>query len=353
MPEQVVAERHHHAPVLARVGIGDRGDLGRRDRPARLGHQRRVQRALDHAGLRRRLQLGPRQIGLEELVGHAEPAAVVAVEQMVAAGQPEIPHGQALCRCGAAASCARSTASPGSSSPSTSRNENARIGLRSPRGCKRAERLADRAVLELPAHRDQRVRPDGRRARPRTRPRPRPRRARRRDRARRSRASSCCASSVDQRGAVGFARLDDLHQRRPAQAFRAEKAAAEGRKRALPDEFCGVCGVFGEHERAGHRPFARLGGALEHEGVGRIEPDGAQKLHDFGPPVAGSNHDGDGQRGEQAQPLDPGLPGPPHQEIAVFGYFPCIRACSRHAGSSSATSALPGSATSPTATCAR
>ena len=74
-------------------------------------------------------QLRPRQIGLQEFVGDDQPAALVAVEQMVPAGQPEVVHHLL-----SFASFARSTVSPGSSSPSTSRNENARIGLRSPRG---------------------------------------------------------------------------------------------------------------------------------------------------------------------------------------------------------------------------
>src|SRR5262249_20226607 len=82
----------HQCPVLARIGIGDRGDLAGGDRPARLGEQRRMQRALDHAGLGRRRKLWPRQIGLEELVGRDEPAAAVAVEQMMPAREPEILH---------------------------------------------------------------------------------------------------------------------------------------------------------------------------------------------------------------------------------------------------------------------
>ena len=67
----MVAKRDHHAPILARVSIGDRGDLGRSDRPAWIGEQRRVQRALDDARVRRRSQFRPRQIGLEKLVGYA------------------------------------------------------------------------------------------------------------------------------------------------------------------------------------------------------------------------------------------------------------------------------------------
>ena len=90
--DQAVAKFEQQAPVLARVDVRDRGDLGLGDRPARFGEERRVERALDHTRLRGRLELRPRQIGLEELVGHDEPAAVVAVEQMMAAGEPEILH---------------------------------------------------------------------------------------------------------------------------------------------------------------------------------------------------------------------------------------------------------------------
>ena len=43
---QVIAEGEHDLPVLARVGVGDGGDLARRDRSARFGQQRRMQRAL-------------------------------------------------------------------------------------------------------------------------------------------------------------------------------------------------------------------------------------------------------------------------------------------------------------------
>src|SRR6185437_13172899 len=92
---------------------------------ARIGQQRGMQRALDRAGLGRRDQLWPRQIDLEEIVGDLEPAAVVAVEQMVAAGEPEVVHLRSR-----SAIPIRSTVSPGcSSSPSTSRNEKARAGF--------------------------------------------------------------------------------------------------------------------------------------------------------------------------------------------------------------------------------
>ena len=117
-----------------------------------------MQRALDRAGFRRRRKLGPRQIDLEEFVGDEQPAALVAVEQVVAAGEPEVLHLRSPALRSSCASPTRSTCSAGcSSSPSTSRNANARSGFGPPRGRKRAERLADRAVRAAAMHGDQRV----------------------------------------------------------------------------------------------------------------------------------------------------------------------------------------------------
>ena len=97
VPHQVIAKCDHDGPVLARIRIGDRRDVGRRDRAARVGHQRGVQGAFDRAGLRRRREFGPRQIDFEEFVGDQQPAAVVMVEQVMSAGQPEIPHFRSPC----------------------------------------------------------------------------------------------------------------------------------------------------------------------------------------------------------------------------------------------------------------
>ena len=88
--DQKIAERGHHLPVFAGVRVGNPGDLGRRHRPSRIGEQRGVERTLGVAGFGRRSQFRPRQIGLEEIVGHHQTATVVAVEQMVSAGQPEV-----------------------------------------------------------------------------------------------------------------------------------------------------------------------------------------------------------------------------------------------------------------------
>ena len=86
----MIAEGDHHLPVLARIGIGDGGNLRRADRLPRVGQQRAVQRALGGTGVRRRRDLRPRQIGLQELIGDEQPAARIAIEQMMAAGQPEV-----------------------------------------------------------------------------------------------------------------------------------------------------------------------------------------------------------------------------------------------------------------------
>ncbi len=94
---------------------------------ARIGEQRAMQRALDHAGLRRRDQFGPRQIDFEKVVGHQQAAALVAVEQMMAAGNPEVGHLRYLLQPSRSDRLRRPACS---SSPSTSRNE------------KRARRLA-------------------------------------------------------------------------------------------------------------------------------------------------------------------------------------------------------------------
>src|SRR5262249_16414471 len=88
----MVAKRDHQGPILARVGIGDRRDLGAGDRTARIVEQRGVQAALGDARIRRRRKLRPREISLEELIGNKEPAAVATVEQMMPAGEPEIGH---------------------------------------------------------------------------------------------------------------------------------------------------------------------------------------------------------------------------------------------------------------------
>ena len=92
-------KREHHSPVLARIAIADAGHLRGRNGTAGILEQRGMKRALGGAGFLRRSELRPCQIGLEELVAHKEPTAVVAVEQVMPAGKPEIPHASRLDLC--------------------------------------------------------------------------------------------------------------------------------------------------------------------------------------------------------------------------------------------------------------
>ena len=92
MMQQMIAEFDHQLPVLARIGVGNGGDLLVLHGMARIGQQRAMQGALDHARCGRRRELRPRQIGLEEFVGHRQPATRVAIEQVMAAGEPKIFH---------------------------------------------------------------------------------------------------------------------------------------------------------------------------------------------------------------------------------------------------------------------
>ena len=94
--DQVIAKRGHHAPILARVGIGDLSDLRSRDRPAWIGEQRGMQCTLGDACVRRWRKLRSREISLEKLVGHEQAAAVVTVKQVMPTRQPEILHSVSL-----------------------------------------------------------------------------------------------------------------------------------------------------------------------------------------------------------------------------------------------------------------
>ena len=72
-----------------------------------------------------------------------------------------------------------------------------------------------------------------------------------------------------------------------------------------------------EREGARHRPFAGLRRALEHERVGRVEPDGAQQLHERGPPVAGSSQEGVASASASDVAIRLRLAAPSHQQVAV------------------------------------
>src|SRR5262249_48878886 len=97
------------------------------------------------------------------------------------------------------------------------------------------------------------------------------------------------AQRTDECVAIRLAGSQDLPQRGPAERGQAKKAAAKG---GAPFAAKRIQIGVREHEGPRHRPLARIGDALEYERVRRVEPDGAQKLHLRGPPVAGSSHDG-------------------------------------------------------------
>src|SRR5438034_960236 len=121
MCQQEIAERQHELPVFARVGVGDPCYLAWAHGTPRLRQQLTMQPALGRTGIIRRHQFRPRKIGLQKFVGHDEPAAVIAVEQMVAAGDPEIVHR----RRGSTVMSARLRCWSDSASSSISMNENA------------------------------------------------------------------------------------------------------------------------------------------------------------------------------------------------------------------------------------
>ena len=146
-----VAEREHHLPVLARIGIRDRGDLVRaRPRGADRPAARRAA-PLGRAGLRRRRKLGPRQIDLEEFVGHHEPAARIAVEQMMAAGEPEVLHRALRAPC---AECGQiDLVAPALPRPRPPGNENAASAACRSRGCsvRNASRISPSSAVRCTA----------------------------------------------------------------------------------------------------------------------------------------------------------------------------------------------------------
>ena len=179
----------------------------------------------------------------------------------------------------------------------------------------RAERLAHLAVLERAVHGDQRI---GRMIAERRRERDflfrrgaRRRRCRARRNARRvaaparrpaaarsaSLASTIC-TSVDQPS-------DSTPRNPPRNAARALPSSASASR--VP-----------EHEGAGHRPFAGLGGALEHERVGRIEPDGARSASRCAAPGLRDRARTAPPAPERAPPRSTSaLADAPHQQVAV------------------------------------
>ena len=89
---QPVAEIHHEGPVLARIGVGERCNVRPRDRTKRIRQQARMQISLRLAGIRRRHQFRPRQIGHDEFGRRDQPAVIGAAREVMARGDPEFSH---------------------------------------------------------------------------------------------------------------------------------------------------------------------------------------------------------------------------------------------------------------------
>src|SRR4051812_26546167 len=121
MAQQQLAKRENELPVLARIGIGDPGYFVSSYSTPRIAKQFAVQLSLHLAGVVGRHQFGTRQVGFQKVVGDDHATGRVAIEQMMAAGNPEVVHG----RRGSVLKPARSSAPSGSASSSTSMNENA------------------------------------------------------------------------------------------------------------------------------------------------------------------------------------------------------------------------------------
>ena len=229
-----------------------------------------MQSALGRAGVVRRHQLRPRQIGEEQLVRDREAAAFRPPRQMMAARDPELPHGFPP-----PIMPTRSTRSPGSSSLSTNSKARAwacrRSGAARPvvAHMQRAELLLDRAALDRPVHGEDRVDRVLAQGAPRRRPPPAPPRAPLRASGRRTGRRSAAPAPRPLRRARRARLRDDDEGREPERAH-ADEPGAEGGA-----AFAGQGGDIRvpEQEGAGDGPFARLRGCSKtrvSEGSSRI-----------------------------------------------------------------------------------
>ena len=92
MRDQQIAERQHHPPVLARIGVRDGCNIGGRNDAARRGKQGCMQAPFGVTRIGRRRQLGASHIDLQKIIRQQQRAAVVTIQKMMAARQPEIPY---------------------------------------------------------------------------------------------------------------------------------------------------------------------------------------------------------------------------------------------------------------------
>ena len=90
--EQRIAKGEEVRIVLPHVGVAQRAQLARRDRPGRLVDEGGMQRALGAARAVFGREFGPRQKAAQIGIGGDEPAALVGAQMSQAAGRPEILH---------------------------------------------------------------------------------------------------------------------------------------------------------------------------------------------------------------------------------------------------------------------
>src|SRR6185295_16966986 len=123
----MVAKIDQKLPVFACISIGDRRYVCSGDWQARISKQTGMQSHLNRTSIGWRQDLRTRQVEFQEFVSHMKATLSTAVEQMMTTGNPKIVHFRSR-----SAIEIKSTASPGSSSPSI--KENARAGFGPLRG---------------------------------------------------------------------------------------------------------------------------------------------------------------------------------------------------------------------------
>ena len=90
VPREMVPPGNHHLPVLACIASRYRGNPRGRDWPSRFAQQCTMQDPLGSARLGWRHHFRARQIRLQELIRDQQMTGRVAVEQMMAAGEPKV-----------------------------------------------------------------------------------------------------------------------------------------------------------------------------------------------------------------------------------------------------------------------
>ena len=247
----------------------------------RIGHQARMQIALGVAGIRRRHQFGPRQIGHDEFGRRDQPAMIGAAREVMARGDPEFSHVRSVVLASVLINPRRSTSSCGFNVAfDFMEGKGAGMGVQPVGICGNRARLegtkafADFAVFDAALHGEQRLR------------RMLAQRGCERDlllggkarglRIRRPEFLHQLASEpLDHRLPLRFRRFGDDGKRRPSQTVDPEKARTQRHALLLAER--GRIPVP-EHERAGNRPFAGFGCPLEDERIRRVQPDGSRKF---------------------------------------------------------------------------